>query len=57
MKQADKQWCLEKAIEITKEQARGGSTVDIALTLKELYEKLKELGEDAWADSIAKENE
>jgi hypothetical protein len=48
--QADKQWCLEEAIDLTKEAAAGGAK-DLPQLLQDLYEKLKELGKDAWSDS------
>lgn len=46
---SDKQWCLEEAIDIVKEAARGGAH-DLPALLQSLYEKLRELGEDAWAE-------
>ncbi len=46
---SDKQWCLEEAIDVAKEAARGGAT-DLPELLEALYEKLKELGEDAWGE-------
>ncbi len=50
MKQADKQWCLEKAIEIIKEKCKGGDKFAIANELEEVYKKLKELGANVWTD-------
>jgi|GEM_PF-6027482 len=47
LKRADRQWCLEEAIDITKEAASGGAQ-DLPALLDALYAKLKELGEDAW---------
>ena len=39
--------CLEKAIEITKEAARGGNTtIPLHVLLEDLYKKIKELNED-----------
>lgn len=49
MTEADKQWCLEEAIDITKEAAAGGAG-DLPQLLAALYAKLKELGADAWTD-------
>ena len=37
---------LEKAVEITKEYARGGGSRPPAIILEEVYTKLKELNED-----------
>ena len=42
----DKQHCLNQAVEITKEYARGGGTSPDAI-LKNVYEMLKELDKDA----------
>ena len=44
LKQGDRQWCLEEAIDIVKDAARGGATE----LLEQVYAKLKDLGEDAW---------
>lgn len=48
MKQSDKQWCLDKAIEIIKEKARGGDKFPMAQELEEVYKKLMELGTGIW---------
>lgn len=53
MTQADKQWCLEEAIDLAKEAAAGGAA-NLPQLLAELYEKLKELGADAWSDEPRK---
>jgi len=44
---ADKQWCLNMAIEIAKEHARGGAERSPSIVLENVYTKLKELEEDA----------
>ncbi len=49
MDTSDKQWCLEKAIEIIKEKARGGEKFPIASDLEDVYKKLKELGAEIWS--------
>lgn len=43
MDSADKQWCLEKAVEIIKEKARGGDKFSAPDELERIYNKLKEL--------------
>lgn len=48
MKQADKQWCLEKAIEIVMKKAEGGVVFETASELEQVYKKLLELGADIW---------
>lgn len=47
---ADKQWCLEEAIDIVKQRASSNVDTDLVVLLEMLYEKIKELGEDAWID-------
>jgi len=42
----DKKWCLDKAIEIVKERARGGDKFSTTNELSEVYKKLKELYQD-----------
>ena len=44
---ADRQWCLEEAIDIVKQRAGSGADDDLAELLEAMYEKLKELAEDA----------
>lgn len=43
----NKYGALDKAIEITKEYARGGGERSPYLILEEVYDKLKKLAEDA----------
>lgn len=49
MTASDKQWCLEEAIDIVKEAASSGAT-DLPALLESVYEKLKELGADAFGE-------
>ncbi len=46
MDSADKQWCLDKAVEIIKEKAGGGIVFDTTAELERVYNKLKELEAD-----------
>ena len=48
MKQADKQWCLEKAIDIIMKKAEGGAVFETASELEQVYKKLLELGASIW---------
>lgn len=43
----DKKYCLKKAVEITKEHARGGSATLPSTVLKSVYEELLKLTKDA----------
>ena len=56
MTTSDKQWCLEEAIDIVKEAAAGGAK-DLPSLLEEVYEKLKELGADAFGDTAPRESD
>ncbi len=50
MKQANKTWCLEKAIDIVKEYTKSGNAGDLSVILETVYKKLKELGLNAWGE-------
>jgi len=42
----NKNYLLEKAIEIAKEHARSGNVRSVEIVLREVYEQLKKLGKD-----------
>jgi hypothetical protein len=43
----DKDWCLDRAIEITKEYSRGGGPLIPSGVLENVYEQLKKLQADS----------
>ncbi|KXJ99037.1 MAG: hypothetical protein UZ19_OD1000534 [Parcubacteria bacterium OLB19] len=43
----DKRWAMNQTVEITKEYARGGGQLSISTVLKQAYETINELQEDA----------